>query len=206
MNPQPTIHIVEDDDSARRALARMLRISKHQVQTYDSAAEFLAGAKLDEPGCVILDLHMPGTGGLELQEVLLSFENPLPIIFLTGKGDIPTSVLAMRRGAEDFLTKMAPREDLLRAVERALARDAEERPRRERQRRVRALLATLSTRERQVLDLVVRGLMNKQIAAELGIHERTVKLHRTSITTKLGVPSVAELTHMVREAGIEHPR
>lgn len=203
MNSKPIVHIVDDDDSVRRALARMLQACEHKVQTYGSAAEFLSEAQLDSPGCVIVDLHMPGTGGLELQQALVSMESSLPVIFLTGKGDIPTSVLAMRRGAEDFLTKLAPREDVLAAVERALVRDAEERPRKERQRRLRAMLATLSERELQVLMLVVRGWMNKQIAAELGIHERTVKLHRTSITTKLRVPSVAELTHLVREAELD---
>lgn len=197
----PLIHIVDDDESFRVALGRQLRGEGHQVRLYPSARDFLGAADIDGPGCVIVDLQMPEKNGLELQEALAAMDNPLPVIFLTGKGDIPTSVRAMKRGAEDFLTKTARREDLLAAVARALARDTEERPRRKRVRELRERLATLSLREREVLSLVVRGRMNKQIADELGIHERTVKLHRTGITTKLRVPSVAELTQLVQDAG-----
>jgi FixJ family two-component response regulator len=199
--PGPIVHIVDDDESFRRALARLLRASGYAVRMFANAGDFLHSTAPSEPGCVIVDLRMPGTNGLELQQALAALEHPQPVIFLTGQGDIPTSVQAMRHGAEDFLTKLTPHEELLAAVVRALARDAEERPRRNRVRELRERLATLSPREREVLALVVRGRMNKQIADELGIHERTVKLHRTSITTKLRVPSVAELTQLVQEAG-----
>jgi FixJ family two-component response regulator len=144
---------------------------------------------------------MPGLSGLDVQEALAGLGHALPVIFVTGHGDIPTSVQAMRRGAEDFLTKRAPKEDLLGAVRRALDRDARERTERMRLDALRARLATLTPREREVLRHVVQGRQNKQIACDLGIHERTVKLHRTAITTKLDVHSAAELTRLWMEAG-----
>jgi len=145
---------------------------------------------------------MPGMSGHELQAALAQSDNPLPILMLTGYGDIPSSVRAMRDGAEDYLEKTAPHEQLLAAVNRALARNVREREARARQREVRALFAALSPRELEVLGHVVRGRLNKQIAGDLGIHERTVKLHRTAITTKLQVQSVAELTRLADEAGL----
>jgi two-component system response regulator FixJ len=140
--------------------------------------------------------------GLDLQSALARTRNPLPTLFLTGQGDIPSSVRAMRGGAEDFLEKSAPKEKLLDAVKRALARDEREREERARQRDLRARFDALSERELEVLGHVVQGRLNKQIADDLGIHERTVKLHRTAITTKLGVPSVAELTRLTLDAAI----
>ena len=151
---------------------------------------------------MLADVRMPGMNGLELQSALARSSNPLPILFLTGHGDIPSSVRAMRDGAEDFLEKRAAKADLLEAVKRALARDAREREARNRQRELRARFGTLTAREFEVLGHVVRGKLNKQIAGDLGIHERTVKLHRTAITTKLGVQSVAELTRLTDEAGL----
>ena len=153
-------------------------------------------------GCVIVDLQMPDLNGLELQQALARAENPLPVIFLSGHGDIPSTVRAMRSGAEDFLTKTAPREQLLAAVHRAFERDRKEREQREELGELRNRFARLTERELEVLRYVVRGWMNKQIAAELGINERTVKLHRTSVTRKLRAPSVAELTTLARRAGI----
>ena len=197
-----TIHIVDDDASFLTATARLLRASGFVVKTFVSAAEFLTQREADAPGCVVADLHMPEMDGLDLQAALARTRNPLPILFLTGQGDIPSSVRAMRRGAEDFLEKRAPMEKLLDAVRRALDRDARERAARDRQREVRARFETLTEREREVLGHVVRGRLNKQIADNLGIGERTVKLHRTAITTKLGVPSVAELMRLVQEAGM----
>jgi FixJ family two-component response regulator len=198
----PTVHIVDDDASFRTAVSRLLRGSGFVVKTFPSAREFLAQRDADAAGCVVADLQMPGMNGLDLQAALARTHNPLPILFLTGQGDIPTSVRAMRDGAEDFLEKTAPKEKLLSAVKRALDRDTRERATRVRQRELRALFDALSEREREVLGHVVQGRLNKQIADDLGIHERTVKLHRTAITTKLGVPSVAELTRLTQEAGI----
>ena len=145
---------------------------------------------------------MPKMNGLDLQSALAQTPNPLPILFLTGHADIPSSVRAMRSGAEDFLEKRAPKKKLLDAVTRSLARDSYEREARARRRELRARFDTLTERELEVLSHVVQGRLNKQIAGDLGIHERTVKLHRTAITTKLNVQSVAELTRLTQEAGI----
>ena len=185
------------------AISRLLRASGFAVRTFASAPEFLATREGDDgPGCVLADVQMPGMTGLELQAALARSRHPLPILFLTGHGDIPSSVRAMRDGAEDFLEKRAPKEQLLGAVQQALARDAQERESRARQREVRARFATLTKRELEVLSHVVRGRLNKQIAGDLDIHERTVKLHRTAITTKLRVQSVAELTRLTDAAGL----
>ena len=198
----PVIHVVDDDTSFRAALSRFLRAAGFTVRHYASAAEFLARREAGTPGCVLADLRMPGMSGLDLQAVLAAAPDPLPVVFLSGHGDVPSTVRAMKQGAEDFLTKRAPKEELLAAVTRALARDARERADRARRHELRALLAALTPREREVLALVVRGKPNKEIAADLGIHERTVKLHRTAITTKLDVQSVAQLTRLAQEAGI----
>ena len=144
-------------------------------------------------------------GGMALQEALRKAGNPLPLVFLTGQGDIPTTVQAMRGGAVDFLTKRAPKEDLIAAVNRALARNQQEQTRQARLLALRQPFELLTEREREVLRHVVQGKLNKQIAADLGIHERTVKLHRTNLTTKLGIHSVAELTRMVQAAGVFQP-
>jgi FixJ family two-component response regulator len=169
---------------------------------YSSATEFLARHDGDASGCVLSDLQMPQMNGLDLQSALALTGNPIPILFLTAHGDIRSTVQAMRDGAEDFLEKTAPKTELLDAVMRAIARDRRERNARVRQSELRALFDTLSERELEVLSHVVRGRLNKEIAWDLGIHERTVKLHRTAITTKLRVQSVAELTRLTQEAGI----
>jgi two-component system response regulator FixJ len=199
---EPTIQIVDDDASFLAATSRLLRASGFAVKTFSSPSDLLAQRDVDAPGCVLADLQMPGMNGLDLQSALARTRNPLPILFLTGHGDIPSTVRAMRGGAVDFLEKRALKEKLLDAVRRALARDAREREERARQRELRVRFDALSERELEVLSHVVRGRLNKQIAGDLGIHERTVKLHRTSITTKLRVQSVAELTRLSLEAGI----
>ncbi len=199
--PVPIVRIVDDDASFLMAVARMLRASGFAVKTFDSAAEFLVRPELDVPGCVLVDLQMPSLSGLDLQEALAKEGHRLPVIFLTGHGDIPTTVQAMRRGAEDFLTKRAPKEDLLDAVKRAIDRDVRERAGRTRLEALRTRFTALTPREREVLQHVVQGKLNKQIAYDLGIHERTVKLHRTAIKTKLNVDSTAELTKLWLEFG-----
>lgn len=197
----PIVHVVDDDASFLAAVSRLLRAARFTVMTFASADDFLTQLAPHTPGCVLVDLQMPGTNGLELQAALAKNGNPLPIVFLTGQGDIPSSVRAMRQGAEDFLTKLAPKEELLGAVKRALAREAREREARVRQSALRSRFDALTGREREVLGHVVQGKLNKQIANDLDIHERTVKLHRTAITTKLKVHSVAELTKLWVEAG-----
>jgi FixJ family two-component response regulator len=199
---QPTVHIVDDDAPFLAATSRLLRASGFAVKTFTSAGDFLTQRNEDLPGCVLADVQMPGMNGLELQTALARSSNPLPILFLTGHGDIPSTVRAMRDGAEDFLEKRAPKEQLLAAIERAMARDVREREVLARQRELRARFDALTKRELEVLGHVVRGKLNKQIAGDLGIHERTVKLHRSAITTKLHVQSVAELTRLTDEAGI----
>ena len=200
LSPDRTVYVVDDDASFRAAVSRLLRAAGHEVKTFASASEFLERLPQAGPGCVVADLQMPGLSGLDLQAALTASDNPLPVLFLTGHGDIPTSVRAMRLGAEDFLTKRAPKEALLAAVNRALARDARGRAERIRVQEARARFSTLTVREREVLEHVLRGRLNKQIAGDLGIHERTVKLHRTAITNKVGVQSVAELTQLWMEA------
>jgi FixJ family two-component response regulator len=197
----PLVRIVDDDASFLTAVARLLRASGFLVKTFASATEFLSKPELDLPGCVIVDLQMPGLSGLELQEALAKMGPQLPVIFLTGQGDIPTTVQAMRLGAEDFLTKRAPKEDLLNAVNRAIKRDERERTDRSRLELLRARFSSITPREREVLQHVVQGKLNKQIASDLNIHERTVKLHRTAIKTKFNVHSTAELTKLWLELG-----
>ena len=196
-----TVYIVDDDASFLRSLSRLLTALGYAVEAYASAQDFFARPAPDRPGCVVADLQMPDINGLQLQDQLRRSSEPLPVIFLTGQGDIPSTVSAMRSGAEDFLTKRAPQQELLDAVERALARDAQQRQQRTRQRELSLRFNELSGREKEVLSHVVRGRMNKQIAADLNINLRTVKLHRTNITRKLNVQSVAELTRMVDESG-----
>jgi FixJ family two-component response regulator len=199
--PVPVISIVDDDQSFLTAVSRLLRGAGYSVQTFASAQQYLV-QMTDAPGCVIVDLRMQGLSGFDLQRALAGKAHACPIIFLSAAGDIPASVRAMRLGAEDFLTKDAPKEDLFEAVKRAFARDAVQRAQRLRQRELNELFAALTPREQEVLQHVVHGQLNKQIAADLRITERTVKLHRTAVTAKLRVRSVAELTRLVQEACI----
>jgi FixJ family two-component response regulator len=200
--PEPIVHVVDDDPSFLVAVTRLLRASGFLVRTHSSPAEFLKASLGVTPGCVVLDLQMPGLTGLELQETIAKWEDPLPIVFLTGYGEVPDAVRAIRHGAEDFLNKRASKEQLLDAIRRALARDSAERKQRARQLDIRRLFNALTEREREVLAHVVRGQLNKQIAGDLALNERTVKLHRTAITTKLGVRSVAELMQLLHEAAL----
>ena len=205
-SPVPIIHIVDDDTSFRTAVARLLRAAKYEVRGYASAAEFLSSDATAGPGCILLDLRMPGVSGFDLQQSLAKIEERLPIIFLSGHGDIPATVRAMKAGAVDFLTKPVRREMLLRGVENALERDASERKSRSILRQLHERYETLTAREREVLTHVVGGKLNKQIAFSLGTSERTIKAHRASIMDKLGVQSVAELTRMAQALGIEPAR
>jgi FixJ family two-component response regulator len=196
-----TVHIVDDDVSYLGALSRLLLASGFSVKTYPCGSDFLAHCDSDAPGCVVADLQMPGLNGLELQAALARSRNPMPLLFLTGHGDIASTVQAMRGGAEDFLEKRAPQAQLVDAVRRALARDERERQARARQRALQARFGTLTPRELEVLTHLLQGRLNKQIAGDLGINERTVKLHRTAIMSKLGVRSVAALVRIAQEAG-----
>jgi FixJ family two-component response regulator len=199
----PIIHVVDDDRSFRTAVMRLLRAAKYEVRSYGSAAEFLDSDSSAAPGCILLDLQMPKVSGLELQQSLERMEERLPIIFLTGHGDIPASVRAMKAGAVDFLTKPVRREALLTAIENALGVDARGRAARAVLRELQERYERLTPREHEVLAHVVSGKLNKQIAFDLGAAERTIKAHRASIMEKLQVQSVAELVRLAQELGIE---
>ncbi len=198
----PVVHVVDDDDSMRTAVVRLLQAAGYQARGYGSAGEFLLGrSDRDAPGCAVLDVRMPGPSGLDLQEALARFDVPLPIVFLTGHGDIPMSVRAIKAGAVDFLTKPVSREVLLGAVRSAIARDAETRAAREVLRVLRARYESLTPREREVFTGVVAGRLNKQIAADLGTAERTIKAHRAQVMEKMQVASVAELVQAADQLG-----
>lgn len=203
MNPEvPVIHVVDDDPAFRSAIGRLLRASGYEVAVYELAHLLLKKLPAVEPGCILLDVRMPDLSGPELQARLVEFGNALPIVFLTGHGDIPTSVRAIKAGAEDFLSKPVPTKTLLDAVERALARYEERREQHDRLAGLRALVETFTLREREVFSLLVRGKLNKQIAFELGASERTIKAHRHNIMQKLQVHSLAEAVSIAERLGM----
>ncbi len=192
----PTVFLVDDDPQVTKALARLLREHGLQTAQFASAEDFMARQPLGAPGCLVLDLAMPGIDGLSLQRHLAEQGQPWPIVFLTGNGDIPLSVKAMKAGAVDFLTKPVPAHALVAAVTAALERDAEARRVQHVQSELSRRHSSLTRREREVLDCLVQGKLNKQIAAELGIVEPTVKFHRARIMERMGARTLAELMHM----------
>jgi RNA polymerase sigma factor (sigma-70 family) len=197
------VHVVDDDEPFRKAIGRLLRATGYDVQLYESAQQLLDRLPNEgRPSCILLDVQIPGLSGPELQDRLTKLGAALPIVFLTGHGDIPTSVQAIKGGAEDFLTKPVPKNKLLDAIERSLARQQTARMRDDQLNSLRALVTTLTERERQVFELVVRGKMNKQIAHELGIAERTIKAHRQRVMTKVRVQSLAELVSVAERLGV----
>lgn len=193
ISPEPVVHIIDDDASMREALCRLLGTCGFEVRGYESAGEFLLTWPVDTPGCLVLDVRLPGPSGMELQRALAQRADAPPVVFLTGYGDIAMSVLAIKRGAVDFLTKPVERDALLAAVTIALERDVARRADERRRQAVRRNFAMLTAREREVFAQVVRGRLNKQIAGSLGTCERTVKAHRAHVMEKLQVHSVAEL-------------
>lgn len=199
----PWVFVVDDDDTMRRGLARLLQSAGFAVETFPSAEAYQYHPKCEGAGCLILDVSMPGMDGLSLQEELSKDPDCLPIVFLTGQVDIPSSVRAMKRGAFDFLTKPVEEETLLEAVRSALERHARGRAARASIADLRAKVATLSPREHEVLKGVISGAMNKQIAMKLGIKEATVKVHRGHVMQKLGVATVADLVRSCESLGIE---
>jgi FixJ family two-component response regulator len=199
----PTVFVVDDDASVRKSLSRLLRSAGHEVELFASADEFLAaGGGGGRPGCIILDLQMPGRTGMELQEELCKASYSLPVVFVTGHGDVPQSVKAMKGGAEDFLQKPFDGQALLEAVRRALERDRGGRSAHREAEAVRARMETLTPRERELVPWLLTGLLNKQIADRLGIVEKTVKVHRGRVMEKMGVRSIAELVRRAQAAGI----
>ncbi len=200
--PVPTVYLVDDDPDLLKALQRLLLSAGLQATAFASAQAFLDGHDRAAPGCLVLDLSMPGLNGLQLQCELEQLGSPLPIVFLTGRGDIAATVQAMKRGATDFLTKPVDDTELLAAIEEALATDRQRRRSHDERDRIAACLAALTERERQVLQQVVAGRLNKQIAADLGTVEKTIKFHRANLMRKMGVRSVAELVKLAERAGI----
>jgi FixJ family two-component response regulator len=197
----PVVHVVEDDESSRTATARLLKTAGHAVRLYQSAAEFLEEMP-GGPGCIVLDLRMPGPSGLDLQERLATADAPMPVVFLTGHGDISQSVRAMKNGAVDFLTKPVDPAVLLEAVGRALEKDTENRTIHVRRQMLRSRYERLTPREREVFAHVISGQLNKQAAYDLGTTEHTIKVHRHRVMEKLEAGSIADLVRMAADLGI----
>jgi len=196
------VSIVDDDASVRKGLARLLKSAGYDAETFASASEYLARPRPEEPGCLLLDVRMPGLSGLELQEALARTGRRVSIVFISGHGDIPGSVKAMKSGAVDFLTKPVDDRELLGAIERAVAKALQDRRERAVTKDVHDRIKTLTAREAQVFALVVTGRLNKQIAADLGIGEKTVKVHRGRVMEKMRAGSVAELVRLADQGGV----
>jgi|SRR5690554_1301871 len=202
---QPTIFIVDDDPSIRKGLERLLRASGFKAQTFASAEEFLACRPCQEPSnpaCLVLDVRMPGISGINLQRELAKAGIPLPIVFITGHGDIPMSVRAMKNGAVDFLPKPFAEKELLTAVEQALAKAARLQKKAAEKAEIQRRVNTLTPREYEVLRWVITGMLNKQIAAELKITEKTIKVHRARVMQKMQADSVADLVRLAQKTGV----
>ena len=199
-----TVFIVDDVPEVRSALSRLLNTAGYRVQAFESAESFLQDHHADTQGCLLLDIGLPGLSGIELQVHLRRSRGAHPIIFLTGRGDIQTSVAAMKAGALDFLTKPFDASQLFAAVDKAIRRDAEQRRERTIREAIEARMLRLTQREREVMTYVIRGLLNKQIAAELGPGEKTIKVHRARMMVKMRVRTVAELVQLAAKVGVMH--
>ncbi len=197
----PVVHVVEDDESSRKATARLLTAAGHAVRVYGSATDFLAEAP-PGPGCIVLDLSLPGLSGLDLQERLNAVPDAMPIVFLSGASDVPKTARAMRAGAVDFLAKPVGPRALLEAVDRALSRDAQNQAARSRRQEIMARYKRLTPREREVFAHVIGGYLNKQVGFELGTSEHTIKVHRQRVMQKLEADSVTDLVRIAAELDI----
>jgi len=197
----PTVYIVDDDNGVRSSIRVLLRSVGIDSTPFASAQAFLDAYSPSQPGCLVLDIRMPGMSGLELHEVLNGRGLLLPVIFVTGHGDVPMAVEAMKQGAFDFLQKPFRDQDLIDRVQRALLKDEEYRALLAQRERISARLQSLTPREREVLDLLVRGNANKAMAGELGLSQRTIEIHRAHVMEKMGVRSVAQLVGLVHDAG-----
>jgi FixJ family two-component response regulator len=202
-DPAPTVFLVDDDTAVLKGLGRLLASVGIRFAAFDSPREFLERFDPAMPGCLVLDVAMPGLNGLELQQALAAKNSELPIVFLTGHGDIPMSVRAMKRGAADFLTKPVDDEVLLAAIANAFERNRALQKAREELAQIEQRLASLTPREREVLERVVTGRLNKQIGAELGTVEKTIKVHRARVMEKMGARTLAELISLAERAGIK---
>lgn len=200
--PLPVIHVIDDDDSVRKAVMRLLKAAGYDAQGYGNAGDFLLAPIPSGPGCIVLDVRMPGPSGLELHAALKKKGSNLPVIFLTGHGDIPMSVQAMKAGATDFLTKPVQSQTLLAAIANALAIQKQCSDQQQRTDYLRACYDSLTEREREIFQQVVQGKLNKQIGGLLGIAERTVKAHRAQVMEKMRVSSLADLVRVATELGL----
>jgi FixJ family two-component response regulator len=199
------VFVVDDDPAVLKAVSRLLRAAGFHVASFSSSRRFLAQHDPSAPGCLVLDLVMPDLTGLELQETLVSMGEARPIIFLTGRADVPATVRAMKQGATEFLTKPVERAELVQAVRAALARDGAARFAQHEIAEIRRRLTSLTPREYEVFEHVIRGKLNKQTAAEIGAAEKTVKIHRSRVMEKMKVESVAELVRLAGHVGITSP-
>ena len=204
--PEAVVHVVDDDASVRAALESLLRSVGHRVETHASPRAFLADGRREGPGCLVLDVRLPGQSGLELQQELARSGWPMPIVFISGHGDVPMSVAAMKAGAIEFLTKPFRDQDLLDAVHRGLERDIAQRAAAAGLADLHHRLASLTLREREVMSLVVDGRLNKQIAADLTLSEVTVKVHRAQVMRKMQARSLPDLVRMADRLGLDSPK
>jgi FixJ family two-component response regulator len=199
MKPEQVVHVVDDDEDFQTAVSRLLRTAGYVVRNYLTAGDFLLRQPADERGCLLLDIQMPGPSGVDLQEALIRQGNPMPVIFITGHADVPSTVRAMKMGPTDFLTKPVRREILLKAIERALAIEMENQIERSQLSLWHSLYLTLTIRELDIFERVVAGCMNKEIAVDLQVSERTVKAYRANVMHKMCVSSVAQLVQIAEK-------
>ena len=202
---RPLVFVIDDDESVRRSLKRLLDSARYESETFEGASDFLARPPYPGPACVIVDVKMPGLNGIDFQEALIRCRREEQLVFITGHGNIAMCARVMKAGAADFLSKPFKRDELLTCVERALHRSAEQRSRAVKRSEARRLLDLLTPREFEVMQLVITGMLNKQVAGELKVTEKTVKAHRGRVTQKLGVTSVAELVRLTQTAGVALP-
>ena len=199
------VFVIDDDEAVRKSLKRLLHAADYEAEVFNSAADYLARPPHARPSCVIVDVQMPGLNGIELQEALIKRRREEQLIFITGHGNIPMCAKAMKAGAVDFLPKPFKSRELLKCVEQALDRSAKQRCRAAEKNEARRLLDLLTPREFEVMQLVITGMLNKQVAGELGVGEKTIKVHRGRVMQKLGVKSVAELLRLVEKAVVPPP-
>lgn len=202
-HPKPIVFVIDDDSSVRKSLSRLLRSADYTVEAFPSAEEFLRREHFDGVGCILLDVKMPGLSGIDLQEELSKADYHMPIIFITGHGNIPMSVQAMKKGAVDFLTKPFDDKELLQTIEKAIEKDTYARAEYDETLDIRRRIELLTPRENEILRYIITGMLNKQIALKLDIAEKTVKVHRGRIMEKLHANSVAELVRLAEKAGIK---